>query len=104
LFRASLSLAERAIPSAGNHGRIWNGYAAYRAGNLIQVLEIFRVHYNFCQCGGDKMTPAMRFGLARGPVAVEDILARKFHRPSKSLEFLAGKSDKRPDRSCLLKY
>jgi hypothetical protein len=31
-------------------------------------------------------------------------LARKFHRPSKSLEFLAGKSDKRPDRSCLLKY
>jgi transposase-like protein len=72
--RRRLSLAERAIPSAGNQGRVWNGYAAYRAGNLIQVLEIFRVYYNFCQCGDDKMTPAMRFGLARGPVAVEDIL------------------------------
>ena len=72
--RRRLSLAERAISSAGNQGRVWNGYAAYRPGNLVEALEIFRVYYNFCQCGDDKMTPAMRLGLARGPVAVEDIL------------------------------
>lgn len=64
----------RAISSSGNRGRVWNGYAAYRPGSLVQALEIFRVYYNFCQCGEDKKTPAMRIGLARGPVAVEDIL------------------------------
>jgi len=72
--RRRLSLAERAISSSGNRGRVWNGYAAYRPGSLVQALEIFRVYYNFCQCRKDKKTPAMRIGLARGPVAVEDIL------------------------------
>jgi hypothetical protein len=58
----------------GNQGRVWNGYAAYRTCNLVEALEIFRVYYSFCQCGDDKMTPAMRPGLASGPVAVEDNL------------------------------
>lgn len=72
--RRRLSLAERAISSAGNQGRVWNGYAAYQPGNLAQALEIFRVYYNYCECGEDRKTPAMRLGLARGPVALEDIL------------------------------
>lgn len=72
--RRRLSLAERAISSAGNQGRVWNGYAAYQPGNLAQTLEIFRVYYNYCECGEDRKTPAMRLGLARGPVALEDIL------------------------------
>jgi hypothetical protein len=37
-------------------------------------LEIFRVYYNYCQTGEDKKTPAMRLGLARGPVSPEQIL------------------------------
>lgn len=72
--RRRLSLAERAISSAGNQGRVWNGYAAYQPGNLAQALEIFRVYYNYCECGEDRKTPAMRLGLARGLVALEDIL------------------------------
>lgn len=72
--RRRLSLAERANSSSGNQGRVWNGYAAYRPSSLVQALEVFRVYYNFCQCGEDRMTPAMRLGLARGPVAIEDIL------------------------------
>ncbi|MBI3903280.1 MAG: IS1 family transposase [Nitrosomonadales bacterium] len=73
-IRRRLSLAERPISSAGNAGRIWNGYAAYQPDNLASVLEIFRVYFNFCESGADKKTPAMRLGLAKGPVALEDIL------------------------------
>lgn len=38
------------------------------------MLEIFRTYFNYCEVGEDGMTPAMRMGLARGPVASEDIL------------------------------
>jgi hypothetical protein len=72
--RRRLSLAERPIASAGNKGRVWNGYAVYQPDNLASVLEIFRVYYNFCELGGDRKTPAMRLRLAKGPVAPEDIL------------------------------
>lgn len=74
LVRRRLSLAERPILSAGNTGRVWNGYAVYQPANLASVLEIFRVYYNFCEVDTDRKTPAMRLGLAKGPVALEDIL------------------------------
>jgi ribosomal protein S9 len=38
------------------------------------VLEIFRVFYNYCSMGQDKQTPAMRMGLARGLVKLEEVL------------------------------
>jgi hypothetical protein len=47
---------------------------ADRPDNLARVLEIFRVYYNYCKAGKDKKTPAMRLGLARAPVAIEDVL------------------------------
>jgi len=72
--RRRLSLAERGVPSASTDRRIWHGYSAYKPQNLGQVLEIFRVFYNYCAVGRDKQTPAMRLGLARGPVKLEDIL------------------------------
>lgn len=72
--RRRLSLAERGVPSASADRRIWHGYSAYKPQNLARVLEIFRVFYNYCAVGEDKKTPAMRLGLARGPVALEDIL------------------------------
>ncbi len=72
--RRRLSLAERGVPTASSDRRIWHGYSAYKPQNLARVLEIFRVFYNYCAVGEDKKTPAMRLGLARGPVALEDIL------------------------------
>lgn len=72
--RRRLSLAERGVPSASSDRRIWHGYSAYKPQKLARVLEIFRVFYNYCAVGEDKKTPAMRLGLARGPVALEDIL------------------------------
>lgn len=73
--RRMLSLAERPIASASAAGRTWHGYSPYNPAHLARLLEIFRVHYNYCVKGQDGQTPAMRLGLARGPVAIEKILA-----------------------------
>lgn len=72
--RRGITVAERGIPSASSEGRIWFGKNAYNPLNLQMLLEIFRTYFNYCEVGEDKKTPAMRLGLARGPVAPEDIL------------------------------
>lgn len=72
--RRLLSLAERSIVTASADRRVWHGYSAYKPENLARVLEIFRVYYNYCKVGKDKKTPAMRLGLARAPIAIEDVL------------------------------
>jgi hypothetical protein len=72
--RRRLSLAERSISTASAARRVWHGYSAYKPENLARVLEIFRVFYNYCKAGDDKQTPAMRLGLAKAPVELEDIL------------------------------
>lgn len=38
------------------------------------VLGMARVYYNYVQAGEDGRTPAMRLGLAKGPVKIEDLL------------------------------
>jgi hypothetical protein len=39
-----------------------------------KLLDIFRVFYNYVETGKDGQTPAMRLGLAKGKVDVEDII------------------------------
>ena len=41
---------------------------------VIKMLDIFRVFYNYVEVGKDKETPAMRLGLAKGVVSMEDII------------------------------
>lgn len=72
--RRAITVAERGISSASADRRIWFGKNAYNPHNLVMLLEIFRTYFNYCEVGADKKTPAMRLGLARGPVAPEDIL------------------------------
>jgi hypothetical protein len=72
--RRGLTMAERGIVSASADRRLWFGKNAYNPGHLAKLVEIFRVYFNYCEIGKDKCTPAMRMGLARGPVAPEDIL------------------------------
>ena len=72
--RRRLSLAERSITTASSERRTWYGYSAYNPENLANTLEIFRVFYNYCKEGKDKQTPAMRLGLAKAPISLEDIL------------------------------
>ena len=72
--RRALTMAERGIVSASSDRRLWFGKNAYNPAVLIKLLEVFRTYFNYCEVGQDKKTPAMRMGLARGPVAPEDIL------------------------------
>lgn len=72
--RRALTMAERGVVSASSDRRLWFGKNAYNPGVLIKLLEVFRTYFNYCEVGQDKKTPAMRMGLARGPVAPEDIL------------------------------
>ena len=72
--RRRLSLLERPIASASSAGRIWHGYSAYNPENIIKVLDIFRMFYNYTIEGKDSKTPAMRLGLAKGIVSPEKII------------------------------
>lgn len=72
--RRRLSILERPIGSASAAGRTWYGYSAYNPAMIVKMLGIFRVFYNFCLAGQDRKTPAMRLGLAKGKVALEDII------------------------------
>ncbi|HEV2007220.1 MAG TPA: hypothetical protein VGQ88_00715 [Burkholderiales bacterium] len=72
--RRRLSLLERPIGTASKSGRTWYGYSAYNPANIVKLLGIFRVFYNYCVAGNDGKTPAMRLGLAKGTIGVEDII------------------------------
>ena len=41
---------------------------------IVKLLDIFRVFYNYTRPGNDKMTPAMRIGMANGIMGLDDIL------------------------------
>ena len=72
--RRRLSLLERPIPSASRIGRMWYGYSPYNPEIIVKLLTIFRVFYNYCLTGIGGTTPAMRLGLAKGKVGLEDII------------------------------
>ena len=72
--RRRLSLLERPIATASNNRRLWHGYSAYNPRSMVKLLEMFRVFYNYVLVGIDKQTPAMRLGLAKGRVSLEDII------------------------------
>jgi transposase-like protein len=72
--RRRLSLLERPIATASNNRRLWHGYSAYNPRSIVKLLEMFRVFYNYVLIGMDKQTPAMRLGLAKGRVSLEDII------------------------------
>lgn len=72
--RRRLSILERPISSASGAGRMWHGYSAYNPETIVKMLGIFRTFYNYCITGKDGKTPAMRLGLAKGKVSLEDII------------------------------
>ncbi len=72
--RRAVSMLERPISSASTTGRKWHGYNAYNPAMIAKLLDIYRVYYNFVEVGEDGKTPALRLGLAKGKVDVEDII------------------------------
>ena len=74
-LRRRSSMLERPILSAGNRGRVWNGYSAYRPEQLAKLMTIFRACHNYIWTGDRrKDTPAMRLGLARAPLDYKNII------------------------------
>lgn len=73
-IRRRLSLLERPISTASSTGRVWYGYSPYNPAVIEKLLDIFRVYYNYCLVGKGKQTPAMRIGLAKGSVPLENII------------------------------
>ncbi len=80
--RRRLSLLERPISTSSSVGRRWHGYSPYNPAVITKMLDIFRVFYNYVEVGKDKETPAMRLGLAKGTVDMEDIIYYAPHRES----------------------
>jgi len=77
LTRRRISLLERPISSASNASRRWHGYSPYNPRYISMLLDILRVYYNYVMVGDDKQTPAMRLGLAKGKIDVEEIIRFK---------------------------
>lgn len=79
-LRRLLSLLERPIATPSNVGRVWRGYSPYNPAIVQKLLDIYRVYYNYVKAerrtrgAGAPRTPAMKLGLAKGQVAMEDIL------------------------------
>lgn len=72
--RRRISLLERPIATPSAAGRKWFGYSPYNPAMVMKMLDIFRVFYNFVEAGKDGRSPAMRLGLAKGSVSMEDII------------------------------
>jgi DNA polymerase III epsilon subunit-like protein/transposase-like protein len=78
-IRRRLSLLERPLSTPSNLGRKWYGYNLYSPEIAAKLLAIFRTFYNYCRIGKYGRTPAMRLGIAKGPVRIEDIVyGRKY--------------------------
>src|SRR3546814_11569307 len=73
-IRRLIMMLERPISTPSNDGRVWRGYSAYNPRIIQKLLDIYRVYYNYVAVGEDKRTPALRLGLAMGPVKLETIL------------------------------
>lgn len=74
--RTRLSPLQRAGRSPSSAGRTWYGYQLYRPELVQKLLDILRVFHNYClRSKKDKQTPAMRLGLARGPVDLDKIIS-----------------------------
>ncbi|MBI3903217.1 MAG: hypothetical protein HY306_09815 [Nitrosomonadales bacterium] len=75
--RRRISMLERPMHSASNEWRTWSGYSAYKPGQVVKMLEIFRVVHNYIdtrKTSGISTTPAMRLGLAQAPMDYGDVI------------------------------
>ena len=73
--RRLINALERPIGTSSGYNTVWHGYAPYNP-EMVQIyLTVFRAVHNFVWVGElDGMTPAMRLGFAKKPLALEDIL------------------------------
>ena len=71
--RRLINAFERKLDT-GAERALWSGYAAYNPEMVQTYLTVFRTCNNFVILGDDDKTPAMRLGLTKQPLDLEDIL------------------------------
>jgi transposase-like protein len=72
--RRSIAGLERAPSYPRRASRKWYLYGFYSPEMVEKTLTIYRTYFNFIAKGKDGKTPAMRIGLAKGPVRFEDVI------------------------------
>ncbi len=72
--RRSIAGLERAPQYPRRASRKWYLYGYYSPEMVEKMLTIFRTYFNFIAKGQDGQTPAMRLGLAKGPVRFEEVI------------------------------
>lgn len=83
-IRRKLNLLERPLATSSSMWKVWRGYSPYNPAIIPKLLDIYRVYHNYVMleeprtdATGARLprrTPAMRLGLAKGPIPIEDIL------------------------------
>ena len=81
LTRRLFNAFERPIGTPSGQNAVWHGYQPYNPAMVQKYLTVFRTVNNFIQVGEDGRTPAMRLGLADGPLRYADILWPEQGRP-----------------------
>jgi len=74
ISRRLMNAFERPIGTSSGYNTVWHGYAPYNPKMVEKYLGILRTYHNFIKVGKDKMTPAMRLGLAKKPLDFDDVL------------------------------
>ena len=73
-FRSNVRFASRPHISKGSHAQTWGRHYLYDPTVLAKLVEIYRFYHNWMDPGADRMTPAMRIGLAKGRIYERDVL------------------------------
>lgn len=73
--RRLINAFERPIGTSSGYNKVWHGYAPYNPEMVQKYLTVFRAVNNFVWISEDDgKTPAMRLGLVKRPLELEDIL------------------------------
>lgn len=73
--RTRLSPLQRSDHSPSNAGRTWRGNQPYNPHLVQKLLDLLRLYHNYClKSRKDKKTPAMRLGLARAPIDLDEVI------------------------------
>jgi hypothetical protein len=74
-LRRKQSMLERPISTPSGLNKKWYGYSPYNPAMINKILLIHRVWYNYVKKNRrTKITPAMKLGLAKGPIDIEKII------------------------------
>ena len=87
MARRLFNAFERPVGTSSGHNAVWHGYAPYNPAMVRKHLTVFRAVNNWAHVSErDGRTPAMRLGLAKRPLAYEDILwpGQRVPRPKRS--------------------